>query len=121
MKQLIYKDNYIPIIDTNKLYVMEVHINNNTITKFYICIEDRSGKARFVENSDKLYRTMGCIFPTMQDCITSALIPNKFSAIMPITIYEFDNVQEFEKNFSTKLSKELICYFLVQSRFLSKQ
>ena len=100
------KDGVVPILDTSKLYVMEVYFqdryNGNFLLepKYYICITGWDGFTRFVNNSI-IHRDSGFVSDSIQKCVKKALVESHphYSS----KVYEFNDVQEFEKEKNIKL------------------
>lgn len=103
MRQIkVGKDGVVPILDTSKLYVMEVYFqdryNGNFLLepKYYICSTNEFGITKFVENcTGYRVKDSGLDSNSVQACVKKALVKNhsRWTAL----VYEFDNAQEFEK------------------------
>lgn len=98
-------DGVVPILDTKKLYVMEVNFRDVLSGRllpglyYYICTKENNGTVRFVNNSTK--RDTGFVSDSIQESVRMALVArhSHYSS----KVYEFNNVQEFEKEKNVKL------------------
>ena len=100
MRQIkVGKDGVVPILDTSKLYVMEVYFqdryNGNFLLEplYYACVQEKEGVTWFVRNS--IIKDVGCRSDSIQGSVKKALVEShpRWTAL----VYEFDNAQEFEK------------------------
>lgn len=66
----------------------------------YVCITDNDGIARFVKNSI-INRDSGFVSGSIQQCVKKALVESH--SHYSSKVYEFNNVQEFEKEKNVKL------------------
>ena len=100
------KDGVVSMLDTKKLYILEVHFrdayngNFRLEPHYYICVTNEFGVTKFVENCTG-YRDSGFVSDSIQKCVKKALVES-FSHYSS-KVYEFDNVQEFEKEKNVKL------------------
>lgn len=100
------RDGVVPILDTKKLYIMEVYFrdvyngNLRLEPNYYVCITDNDGIARFVKNSI-INRDSGFVSGSIQQCVKKALVESH--SHYSSKVYEFNNVQEFEKEKNVKL------------------
>jgi len=104
------KDGVMPILDTKKLYILEVHFrdayngNFRLEPHYYICVTNEFGVTKFVENCTG-YRDSGFVSDSIQKCVKKALVES-FSHYSS-KVYEFDNAQEFEKEKNVKLCVDI--------------
>ena len=103
------KDGVVPILDTKKLYILEVHFrdvyNGNLRLEpyYYVCITSKDGVTSFVKNSNSIMnKDSGFVSDSIQKCVKKALVES-FSHYYSSKVYEFDNAQEFEKEKNVKL------------------
>jgi hypothetical protein len=100
------KDGVVPILDTKKLYILEVHFrdiyNRNFMSEphYYVCITNKDGVTSFVENSI-MNEDSGFVSDSIQKCVKRVLVESnlRYSS----KVYEFNDVQEFEKEKNVKL------------------
>ena len=100
------KDGVVPILDTKKLYILEVHFrdayngNFRSEPHYYVCITGKDGVTSFVENSI-MNKDSGFVSDSIQKCVKRALVESnsRYSS----KVYEFNDVQEFEKEKNVKL------------------
>lgn len=100
------KDGVVPILDTKKLYILEVHFrdvyngNFRLEPHYYVCITNKDGVTSFVENSI-MNKDSGFVSDSIQKCVKKALVESHphYSS----KVYEFNDVQEFEKEKNVKL------------------
>ncbi len=100
------KDGVVPILDTKKLYILEVHFrdvyngNFRLEPHYYVCITNKDGVTSFVENSI-MNKDSGFVSDSIQKCVKKALV--KSHPHYSSKVYEFNDVQEFEKEKNVKL------------------
>lgn len=102
------RDGVVPILDTKKLYIMEVYFrdvyngNLRLEPNYYVCITDNDGIgiARFVKNSI-INRDSAFVSDSIQKCVKKALVESYSHYLAKV--YEFNDVQEFEKEKNVKL------------------
>ena len=94
------KDGVVPILDTKKLYILEVQSEPH----YYVCITNKDGVTSFVENSI-MNKDSGFVSDSIQKCVKKALVESHphYSS----KVYEFNNVQEFEKEKNVKLCVDI--------------
>ena len=75
MRQIkVGKDGVVPILDTKKLYILEVHFrdiyNRNFMSEphYYVCITNKDGVTSFVENSI-MNKDSGFVSDSIQKCV----------------------------------------------------
>jgi len=100
------KDGVMPILNTKKLYILEVHFrdiyNRNFMSEphYYVCITNKDGVTSFVENSI-MNKDSVFVSDSIQKCVKKALV--KSHPHYSSKVYEFNDVQEFEKEKNVKL------------------
>ena len=101
------KDGVVSMLDTKKLYILEAHFrdvyngNFRLEPHYYICITGWDGFTRFVNNSI-IHRDSGFVSDSIQKCVKKALVESR-SHYYSSKVYEFNDVQEFEKEKNIKL------------------
>ena len=100
------KDGVVPILSTKKLYILEVHFRDifhgNFLSEphYYVCITNKDGVTSFVKNSI-IHRDRGFVSDSIQKCVKKALVESH--SHYSSKVYEFNDVQEFEKEKNVKL------------------
>ena len=100
------KDGVVPILSTKKLYILEVHFrdafheNLRLEPYYYVCITNKDGVTSFVENSI-MNKDSGFVSDSIQKCVKKALVESR--SHYSSKVYEFNDVQEFEKEKNVKL------------------
>ena len=104
------KDGVVPILDTKKLYILEVHFrdayngNFRLEPHYYVCITNKDGVTSFVENSI-MNKDSGFVSDSIQKCVKKALVESR--SHYSSKVYEFNDVQEFEKEKNVKLCVDI--------------
>ncbi len=104
------KDGVVSMLDTKKLYILEVHFrdayngNFRLEPHYYICVTNEFGVTKFVENCTG-YRDSGFVSDSIQKCVKKALVESR--SHYSSKVYEFDNAQEFEKEKNVKLCVDI--------------
>lgn len=99
------RDGVVPILDTKKLYIMEVYFRERNGEYFclephyYVCVIDNDGITSFVKNSTT--SDIGFVSDSIQKSVKRALVEIHSNYLTKI--YEFNNAQEFEKEKNVKL------------------
>ncbi len=80
MRQIkVGKDGVVPILDTSKLYVMEVYFQDRyngsflslSEPKYYVCVQEKEGVAWFVRNS--IIKDVGCCSDSIQGSVKKGI------------------------------------------------
>lgn len=111
MRQIrVGKDGIVPILDVRKLYVMEVYFSTvenlfSSTPKYYVCVTDVDGTVSFKENSVRRHDS-GFYSHSIQECVKKVLTGDHLNFVS--TIYEFDNISEFEKEKGIQILLDIV-------------